>query len=256
MEGQTRQKVVIRMSLRFQRRSLLGVVLVVVAALGLVAVPAQAADPIPTTTTLVITGGDHIGDPVTMTATATSASGTPTGTFYLTGTHETQAFPADANGSATYTDTMRQKSVEFQAYFVGTNGYGDSHQITQKVTLDLVYFDAQPTVARIGAGGLRLTLSFAVHLHDVNGAPMAGRAVEFTLFHPPTYSPGQSTGPVKVVCDTVSDAHGNAACSGNEAPAAIVSILSGGAWASHMVPDPFFGTSADEFTKLPVIVLG
>ena len=116
-----------------------------------------------------------------------------------------------------------------------------------------VVWDPQPTVARIGPG-LNLTLTFATHLHDQGGLPMAGARVRFTLFQK---APGLYETPKRTllfeVCDAVADANGFATCKGNVKAllGSVLSLLAGGGYATLLI-GPF--PSEDEFTKLPVII--
>lgn len=116
-----------------------------------------------------------------------------------------------------------------------------------------VVWDPQPTVARIGPG-LNLTLTFATHLHDQAGLPMAGERVRFTLFQKAAglYDLPRR-GLLLEVCDAETDANGLATCKGNVKAllGSVLSLLAGGGYATLLI-GPF--PSDDEFTKLPVIL--
>lgn len=114
-----------------------------------------------------------------------------------------------------------------------------------------VTWGPEPTVARIGPG-LKLTLTLATHVYDLQGVPKAGERIKFTLVAP---WPGLFTEPrpglgAIEVCEAVTDANGFASCKGKGLLASIVSILAGGAWATRLSGP--FGT--DEYVKLPIVL--
>jgi len=240
---------------RTLRRPLLAALLTsLVAAFALVPGVAHADDPAPTTTTLSFTGGNQFGDPTTLTATVTSPAGTPTGTVTFRD-NVGRVIAADqplVDGSATVSFTVLTTFMSsFIADFHGTGGYADSSgSVLHQVRLATVVLVPEPTVARIGPS-LKLTLTMAVRATRLDGTPLAGRHIIFTLLGVPTLF--DRTHDYIQVCQADTDVSGFATCKGTGVVGAVGSIATGGAWATYLPQDAYYNTA---WQKLPVIVTG
>lgn len=255
--GEQEVFIVIGTSLRFGRMVALALT-VLVLALAYV-VPAQAADPAPTTTRV---HASDPGDDLILTANVWSPSGVPTGsvTFFRNGDPEPlgPAVPLDATGAASITlpDTPSWP-LPYTAQFTGTGGYADStgapHPFGESVKMT-----PEGTILHIGGPGLikLLTQTFSARVaYTVDGAPAVGETIVFTQKnrargasgHPemdPLYVP-----PV-TVCTAVVDATGYATCTAPAPMASIVTLLTTPAWANHEV---FPGMQS---TFIPIISIG
>jgi hypothetical protein len=218
-----------------------------------VAVPAQAADPITTSTVLTVEDGDSRLGRVVLTAEVTSPSGTPTGTVTFSDGEQSATVAVDASGKATLVGKTGLKWVNtFTATFKGTNGYANSSDSVTKANSNAIIWDPEPTLLRLGPG-LKVTLTFATLVHDRDGRPLAGQQVGFSLLGkiPSIYDDKPKGG--LPVCEAVADANGLATCKG-QVSALVGSVLSllTGAYATQMNG----GWALDQFTKLPVIRVG
>lgn len=236
------------------RRGRFGVILAaLLLPLLALASPARAADPIPTTTSLHMTGDNEPGGTILLLAIVTADSGTPAGTVTFTGSFPTQSAPVGPDGHATVTIAGTGGDIVGTASFVGTGGYGDS--ISRTITWpapDSTTWHPEPTIARIGgAFGLQLTLTMAARITNAYGFPRVGVPVTFTLLGPLPAFPNPSTRPAIEVCKAITDANGRATCGGKAAVGSILSVLTG-AYANRL-SGPF---PTGEHTKLPVILAG
>lgn len=218
--------------------------------------PAHADGPVPTVLFVHFGGdGDHAGQSIDVIADVRPADGGPAyprGSVVFSVGDGTPV-PVDPTYLSAKTTVTIPSNDPFTvtATFTGTDGWGDSTASGTFTPLTRRVFDPEPTVARIGAGSLRLTLTFATYLRNTIGGPMPGRQIAFTLLNPPpTFNePGGYSIPV---CTATTDANGLASCKGSAALASIVSILTNGGYATY-VNGPFTGS---EFVHLPVIVAG
>ena len=208
--------------------------------------PALALDPVGTTTAISVTGGNKPGDLLTVKATTTSDSGVPTGTIRFTGNDLDVLVPLDANGTATTQTPAATATEPIAAEFLANEAFAYSLDSERPDIMERIRWEPEPTVARLAP--FRLTLTTAARLRDRTGQPMAGVTVDFTLVDnvPQLGEPGRPF----PVCTAVTDATGFATCKGSGAIAAIVSILTGGAFATQK--QGFFAT--DQWTKLPVVL--
>jgi hypothetical protein len=236
-------------------RRVLVLVVPLLVAVGLLAAPATAEDPtpVPTTTTLAISGpfSHPYGEPVTVTATVTSPAGTPTGTVTFSddlGEVFAADVPLDAAGTASVTFQVEPDTRgRVLAAFTGTGGYGDSSaQLTFAKQPALVVVDPEPTVARL-APNFTLTLTMAAHVHDTHGTPLAGHTVSFSLLGPMEMF--DRDGGYLPMCQATTDADGFATCRGSGTLGALLSIVLGGSYATHW-PTSYYGY---DWAQAPVI---
>lgn len=234
---------------RSTQRLFATVLVVLVAALGLHAIPAQAADTIPTTAQVTVSGGDQIGSTVYVTAYVFASGETPSGSVVFTGVGDGTPVPLKGTGYASVQHVLTSNDpFPVSIAFTGTNGFGDSSASTTVRPLQKTYLHAQPTVLQL-VGGPRLTLTMSAYTRNALGGPLAGRKITFTLFAPaPVFLEKNNS---LTVCTAVSDANGLATCGGVGLVAAIVSILVGGAYATHTpgAPLPVYDS-----VKLPVVM--
>jgi hypothetical protein len=238
------------------RRILLALVL----ALGLVA-PAAAissavADDLKTATVSVsVSGGDHVGSSFYVVVSVRSPEGglVPESDVALTGVGDgtpvhSQYGHLEIAGVAPSNDP-----VTVTATFLGAPGYapGGTGSATTKPLLHPT-FSAEPTVAKIGPG-LKLTLTLSTHATNFLGQPMAGVPVAFSVVAAYQQgAPGPQTQPDRaiLVCKAFTDANGFASCGGAGLLGSVVSILSGGGYATWS-SNPW-----GNYTKLPVVTRG
>ncbi|TWH04966.1 Ig-like domain-containing protein [Nocardioides sp. J9] len=217
------------------------------------AVPAGAAGEPATTTTLVVSGGTSYGVDIVLTAHVTSEAGVPVGTVTFSidgGEVLAEDVPVDASGTASATVPADYVALaRYRAAFTG-DGFGDSEAAEfTYVPRAAVRLDAEPTVLRTSGVGSPLTLTLAAWVRRADdGRPVAGEPVTFKILggQPDLFSMNGGT----VVCDAVTDARGYATCGGKATLAAVLSLLTGGAWVSH----PRLG--GYEFTSAKVPVIG
>lgn len=239
------------MSRRTSRVSLALAFVTLLVALGLPAA-AGAAGTIPTTTKITMTGDREPGGGILLIARASSASGTPTGSVTFSGpTFATVTVPVDDEGTATTEVVSPPADLAGTATFVGTGEYADSTDTVVWKLPDSTAWQPSPTVLRIGGPiGLQLTLTFATRVTNKFGTPKVGVPVHFTLLAPAALfaEPGGGL----EVCTAVTDATGFATCKGKALLGAVLSILTGGAYANLYAG--FFPTGAH--TRLPVVAAG
>lgn len=215
---------------------------------------AGAADPIPTTTRITMTGDREPGGEILLIARISSGSGTPTGSVTFTGsTFATVTVPVDAEGTAVTQVVAPTVDLDGTATFVGTGGYGNSADTVVWQLPDSTAWQPSPTVLKIGGPlGLQLTLTFATRVTNKYGAPKVGVPVHFTLLAPAPPFAEPARGLPLEVCTAVTDATGFATCKGKALLGAIVSILAGGAYA-NLYQGPF---PTGQYTRLPVVATG
>jgi hypothetical protein len=224
----------------------------------LVVTGSASATSIATITTLTAspTPFGTFGDPVEYVATITADTGTPTGTVTFTaddGTVLGANIPVGADGTARIDRTIDYTGpYGITAAFHGTNGYGDSSDWELFSGQDAgVVLTTQPTIAKVGLGGLTLTFSMAARATTYAGRPLVGTLLVFSVFgHQPSLF---DFGGGKVVCRATTDAHGWARCGGSVGrTAAVLSLLALGSYVTHFQEFGYAFSSA----KAPIIGLG
>ena len=224
--------------------------------------PAQADDPAAAasaTTTRLFRSAGPFPRTITINARVRSADGVPTGTvtFYEVGDPDPlgDPIPLDATGLAsTYVGTPvcgpfgGCEPDVYRAVFEPTGDFAASESTEgDGLPLKLV---GEPTILGIGGPSLlKIPLTTAVHAYYSDGVPAEGALAYFT-YGGNAESADQSK--VKQVCFVTADVNGYASCKGQGTGAAIVSLLSGGAWANVISPD-YPGSIA--LAKLPVIAV-
>ncbi len=222
--------------------------------LGVAPGPARAdgAEPVPTTTELVISGGASYGEDAELVAHVASAAGTPSGTVTFSvdgGPVLAEGVPVDENGTASVViDGNYVGPVRFRADFYGDDGFADSSDTEfwywVRAYVDL---EPEPTILRTSGPGGPLTLTMATYVRRLDGEPVAGRTVSFKIFggRPDLFSTNGGT----FVCAATTDARGFATCGGKVALSAALSLVAGGAWVSH----PRFGGYEFAAARVPVV---
>lgn len=239
-------------------RTVLAVLAALAMSFGVAAIPYSAsADAIPTSTSLVITGGYQYGDPIRYTATVTSDSGIPTGTVTFSGDAGVIAadVPVGANGVAEYVGTTTVLGLGgYTAAFTGSGGYGDSSDFAlhQSFPASLV-LKPEPSILEISKKNpLKITLTLSAYATRPDGTPIAGEQLTFSVFgkQPNIFDFGGGT----VICHAVTNAQGFASCGGAGIAGAVVSLLAGGSYVTHFN----FGSQNYGFSsaKAKVIILG
>lgn len=236
-------------------RTLIAFVVVLLAGIGLYAVPpVQAADPIPTTTRVFHSSGVGART-IGLDARVRSAAGVPTGTitFYAVGDTEPleDPIPVDAGGHAKIivgTDVCGPfgcSHAVYRAVFTGTGGYADSEgNENDGLPIKIV---PQPTI--LGLGGpslLTLPLTTSVRTYYNDGTPAEGSQAMFS------YGSAWGTAGSNFVCFAPSDINGLASCKGSGGQAAVMSLLGTGTFAAVLPPN---GQPPFQVVKLPVIAV-
>lgn len=253
---------------RRARRSLIALLAGALAALGLYAVPAATAAPTDGPTDLRVffgVPGDKAGEPVTIHASVKPAGSDgqvnifPTGTVTFSVGDGVPKVVSQYGATTGFSYTIPSNDpFTVTATFHGTNGWEDSTYTATFKPLTRPYWGpVVPTVASIGAGGLKLNLKFSASIKNALGQGIAGRQIIFSLFNRLPQVADPASGGV-AVCTALTDANGDATCTGLTGLGTIVSILSGGAFANDTGPtikpkDQSYSTS---WTKIPAIVIG
>jgi hypothetical protein len=232
--------------------------LVLVVGASLLAGPVHADTPGPTVLYLSFYGGDHAGETVIAHADVRPANGSsdyPSGTvtFSIGDGHPVPVDPQILDAETTFTLTSNDP-VTVTATFHGTGGWGDSTVTSTFHPLYKFTLGADPTIARLGAGGLKLVLNLQAHVRNSIGQGVPGYKVAFTLVQPPPNVVFANTASVPV-CTAVTNAAGLATCNGSAALAAVVSILLGGAWAT-VVATPQEDLPGLDSVHLPIVTFG
>ncbi|HET6151732.1 MAG TPA: hypothetical protein VFE15_02185 [Marmoricola sp.] len=222
---------------------------------GLLAIaPAHADTPGPTTLDLAFTGGDHAGEVVTASADvrpADNSSDDPTGSVTFS-VGDGQPVPVDQELDAQTTFVLTSNDpVVVTATFHGTGGWGDSTVTSTFHPLYKFTMVADPTIASVGAGGLKLNLTLSLHVVNSIGQGVPGYKVAFTLLQPTPNVVFQNKLSLPV-CTAVSDANGLATCGGTGLVAAVVSILVDGAYGT-VIATPTQPLAGLDSTHLPVV---
>lgn len=227
----------------------------VIPALALLLVPlafsafpgASAAGRTPTSTSLAVAGGANYGDPLTLTATVTSASGTPTGTV---------TFSADGGGviaSGVKVDSVGHASVtsadigltSYHADFTGSAGFANSSgaalHLTNLAPIVLKPIASVLTISR--SVPFRFTMVASGIATRLDGTPISGERVFFTIQGkaPSPFGPGGTA----IGCTSVTNAQGYASCEGVQGrTVAVVALLGGGFYMTHDADMQYaFGTA-------------
>lgn len=262
-------KVLLVMTHRRARRSLLALLSGALVAVGLYAVPATAADypPGPTALRVYFGGpGDKAGETISIhAAVKPAAAGTGQLDTYPTGTVTFSVGDGVPVAVGTYGATTgfsytipSNDAFQVTATFHGTGGWEDSTYTATFKPLSRPYWGPTvPTVASIGAGGLKLSLKFTASIKNALGQGLPGRHVTFTLFNRLPQIADPASGAVEV-CHALTDFNGNATCTGLTSLGTVVSLLTGGAFANDRGPtikptDQGYSTS---WTKIPAILIG
>lgn len=240
-----------------RRRTLAALLSSLLLPLALIAFPGAAAadEPIPTSTSLGLSGGTSYGEPQTFTATIISDQGTPTGSVTIRvngGGVVADDLPVDSNGVAEVTLPAQEVGlVQYVADFHGTDGFADSSGFAFTVISNSgVVLAPEPTIAQLSPGTIKLTLTMSAYARTLSGAPIAGEQLTFSVFgkQPNLFDFGGGT----VVCRAVTNAAGFASCKGAGVGGAIVSLLAGGSYVTH-----FRGVGYDfSSAKAKVLILG
>lgn len=253
---------------RARRSSLAALLAGILAGLGLYAIPSATAAPTdgPTDLRVYFGGpGDKAGETVSIHAAVkpTGAVGQvddyPTGTVTFS---VGDGLPKDVSpyGATTGFNYTIPSNAPFTvtATFHGTGGWEDSTYTATFKPLTRPYWGpVVPTVASIGAGGLKVNLKFSASIKNALGQGIAGRQIIFSLFNRLPQIADPASGGV-VVCTALTDANGEATCTGLTSLGTIVTVLTGGAYANDTGPtikpvDQGYSTS---WIKIPAILIG
>ncbi|RZI92543.1 MAG: Ig-like domain repeat protein, partial [Microbacterium sp.] len=187
-------KVLLVMLTRRTRRSLVALLAGVLAALGLYAVPAATAAPTsgPVDLRVYFGGpGDKAGETVSIHAAVKPVGVTGQVNVYPTGTVTFSVgdgvpkvvSPYGATEGFSYTIPSNDPFT-VTATFHATGGWEDSTYTATFKPLTRPYWGpVVPTVASLGAGGLKLNLKFSASVKNALGQGIAGRQIIFTLFN-------------------------------------------------------------------------
>ncbi|MCW2787139.1 MAG: hypothetical protein JWP74_3656 [Marmoricola sp.] len=236
--------------------AVLATALLVPVALAAAPLSASADGGIATSTSLSISGGDSYGDPMTLTAVVTSDGGTPTGsvTFSVDGGGTLASDVAvDPAGEATATVPATVTGLAgYHADFTGTGGFADSSGSALHVTANAgLVLKPEPSVLEISRSNpLKVTLTLSAHATRIDGTPVAGEPLTFSVLgkQPNLFDFGGG----RVICTATTNADGFASCGGAGLGGAVVSLLAGGSYVTH-----FRGVGYDfSSAKAKVIVLG
>lgn len=233
--------------------------LALVVPVALVASPAAGDDPRPTQLEFFNYNPliDHAGQQSPMAVRVYSqpyGGGIPTGTVDVTIDGAAPiTIPVDETGEASFTFTIPENQpFPMVAQFHGTNGWADSTRTITFTPLTQILFDPQPTLLKTGPSGAKLTLTFATYMRNSIGQGLPGIEIHFSMLGPVPVSYGAGNPLYVPVCTATTDATGLATCGGSAALSSIVSLLTGGGYATRYI-GPFNGFDT---AHLPVVLKG
>lgn len=211
---------------------------------------------------LTVFGTQVAGDPIVVQATVREPGGAiPTGTVHFTAQHEgaaaiddlgTVSVGPDGHARITVADTV-PGGITLSAHFSGTDGFADS-EAHEYVLIHsyAVVVEAEATILGISRSNpLKITLTMSARVTDLAGNPVAGLPVIYSVLdkrEPTPWDPGEGV----IVCDAATDASGYSTCKGRGTSGAVVSLLTGGSYATHQGYHEY-GFDTD---KAPVIAVG